>query len=273
VTKLDYKLLALDLDGTLIDDSLVITEPTKKAIAQAIERGVVVTLATGRMFRSALIFARELNLAAPLICYQGAMVRHSTTGETVFHQSLPFDQARAFIELAQKRNLHVNAYVDDHIYVAEMNEAASYYANLARVPAEVVGNLLNFIDRPEKAPTKLVIVTKEEQTLAVVEEFQATFANSLYVTRSHARFTEAVHPECSKGIALKALAQSLNIPIEQVMAIGDNLNDLPMLETAGLSIAVANAGPVVKATAGYVTQGEVSEGVIEAINRFILGNN
>jgi Cof subfamily protein (haloacid dehalogenase superfamily) len=270
VTELKYKLLALDLDGTLITDNLVITGAAKQAIAQAVEQGVVVTLATGRMFRSALLFAEELNLAAPLICYQGAMVRHSRTAETIFHQPLPYELARQFIELTQARGLHVNAYVDDHIYVAEMNEAARYYSNLARVPAEAVGNLLNFIDRPEKAPTKLVIVTDEAKTLAVLEEFQAAFGGALYVTRSHARFTEAVHPQCSKGVALRALARSLDIPIEKVIAIGDNLNDLPMLEAAGLSIAVANAGPVVKAKADFVTQGAVAEGVVEAINRFIL---
>ena len=271
MSELKYKLLALDVDGTLVTDTLVITEAAKKAIAQAVEQGVIVTLATGRMFRSALIFANELNLSAPLICYQGAMVRHSGTGETIFHQPVPFELARRFIELAQKKNLHVNAYVDDHIYVAAMTPEAKYYSDLARVPAEVVGNLLNFIDRPEKAPTKLVVVTDEDETLAVLNEFQAAFGHSLYVTRSHARFTEAVHPECSKGVALRALAKSLDIPIEQVMAMGDNLNDLPMLEAAGFSVAVANAGPGVKEKADFVTEGAVAAGVVEAINRFILG--
>jgi Cof subfamily protein (haloacid dehalogenase superfamily) len=273
VTELNYKLLALDVDGTLVTDTLVITEAAKRAIARAVERGVVVTLATGRMFRSALIFAQELHLSAPLICYQGAMVRHSGTGETIFHQPVPFELARQFIELAQKSNLHVNAYVDDRIYVAEMTDEAKYYSNLARVPAEVVGNLLNFIDRPERAPTKLVIVTDEDKTLEVLNEFEGAFGSSLYVTRSHARFTEAVHPECSKGVALKALAHSLDIPIEQVMAIGDNLNDLPMLEAAGFSVAVANAGPGVKEKANYVAEGAVAEGVVEAINGFILNQN
>lgn len=270
MTELKYKLLALDVDGTLVTDTLVITGPVKKAVAAAIERGVVVTLATGRMFRSAVQFADELNLSAPLICYQGAMVKHSRTGETIFHQPVPLDLARQFIELTQKRGLHVNAYVDDHIYVAEMNDEAKYYSNLARVPAEVIGDLLNFIDRPERAPTKLVIVTDEDKTLEVVNEFQAAFGHALYVTRSHARFTEAVHPDCNKGVALRALAKSLDIPVEKTIGIGDNLNDLPMLEMAGFSVAVANSTPGVKEKAGFVTEGAVGDGVVEAINRFIL---
>lgn len=263
-------MLALDVDGTLVTDDLVITDKVKTAIAAAVERGVIVTLATGRMFRSARQFSDELHLSAPLICYQGAMVRHSGTGETIFHQPVPFELARQFIELAQQRNIHINAYVDDHIYVAELTEEAKYYSALARVPAEVVGNLLDFIDRPEKAPTKLVLVTDPAKTLEVVNEFQAAFGHSLYVTRSHARFTEAVHSECSKGVALKALAKSLDIPIEQVIGVGDNLNDLPMLEAAGFSVAVANSFPGVKEKADYVTEGAVGDGVAEVINKFIL---
>ena len=270
MTEPEYKLLALDLDGTLVGDDLVISEEVKIAIARAVEKGVVVTLATGRMFRSAVQFARELNLSAPLICYQGAMVRHSVTGETIYHLPLPLEPARRFIALAQQRGYHLNSYVDDHIYVAEMTEEARYYSDLARVPAEVVGDLLQFIDRPEREPTKLVIVTNEDKTLQALHEMEAAFEGQLYITRSHARFTEAVNLACSKGAALNALAQSLQISREEVIAIGDNLNDLPMLEYAGLSIAVANSGPVVKEKARYVTQGAIAAGVVEAINRFIL---
>ncbi len=265
-----YKLLALDLDGTLIRDDLIITDEAKAAIWAAEQRGVVVTLATGRMFRSAVQFARELNLSVPLICYQGAMVRHSTTGETIYHLPIPYELARQFIALCHQKGYHVQAYVDDNIYVPVMNDEARYYCELARVQAEEVGDLLGFIDRPERSPTKLVVITDEQRNPTVLAEMQAAFEGPLYVTRSHPRFTEAVNPQCSKGVALAALAASLDIPREQVMAIGDNLNDLPMLEYAGLSVAVANAGSTVKAKVGYVTTGEVAQGVVEAINRFIL---
>lgn len=270
MTQTQYKLVALDLDGTLITDDLIITDEAKAAIRAAVAQGVVVTLATGRMFRSAEMFARELGLEVPLICYQGAMVKHSGTKETIYHQPVALDLARRFVSLAQANDYHVQAYVDDRILVPVMNEPARYYSNLARVPAEVVGDLLGYLDRPERAPTKLVIITGPEQTLTVVNQMQAAFGDTLYVTRSHPRFTEGVNPVCNKGVALLALAQSLDIPREQVLAVGDNLNDLPMLEAAGFSVAVANASPVVKEKAGYVTQGEVAAGVVEALNRFIL---
>ena len=270
VSELPYQLLALDLDGTLVTDDLIITQPVKAAIARAGQQGVIVTLSTGRMFQSALQFARELDLAVPLICYQGAMVRHSLTGETIYHQPVPLEVAQHFIAKTMEQRLHVNSYVDDRLYVAEMNEAARYYADLARVEANIVGDLLAFTDRPDRAPTKLVVVTEEDRTLAVVQEYQAAFGAGLYVTRSHARFAEAVNPQCNKGTALAALAKSLDIPREKVLAIGDNLNDLPMLKWAGLGIAVGNAGPIVQQSAHHVTQGRFAEGVIEAINEFVL---
>lgn len=270
MTKPHYKLLALDLDGTLITDDLIISDEAKAAIAAARTQGVLVTLVTGRMFQSAQMFAQELELAMPLICYQGALVRHSTTGETIYHQPIPLHLARQFISIAQEKGYHVNSYVDDQILVAQITPEAEYYSSLARVPAQVVGDLLHFTDRPERAPTKLVVIVNEAQTLGVVNEMQGIFGDQLYVTRSHPRFAEAVNPACNKGVALAALAQALDIPRQQVMAIGDNLNDLPMLEWAGLSVAVANASPTVKEKAGYVTQGAVAQGVVEAINRFIL---
>ncbi|HEX2910640.1 MAG TPA: Cof-type HAD-IIB family hydrolase [Chloroflexia bacterium] len=270
MTDLPYKLLALDLDGTLITDDLVIVPEAKAAIAAAIERGVVVTLATGRMFRSAVQFARELELSAPLICYQGAMVRHSITGETIFHLPIQYELARRFIELSHAHHYHVHTYVDDHLCVATLNKEAMYYAELARVEPEVVGDLLQFIDRPERAPTKLVIVTEEQETLTALNTMQAAFKDELYVTRSHPLFTEAVDPKCSKGAALEALAKSLDIPREQVIAVGDNLNDLPMLEWAGLGVAVANSTPGVKEKARFVTERPIAQGVVEVIQRFIL---
>lgn len=270
---MDYKLLALDVDGTLIGEDLVIIKEARQAIAAAQEKGVIVTLVTGRMFKSAVKIARELKLNTPIICYQGAMIRHAVTGETIYHKPIRLDLARQFIEEAQKRNYHINAYVNDHLCVASSTPEGRYYAELARVPLEEVGNLLNFVDSPEKEPTKLVIIVEEDQTLGVLREFQDIFGESLYLTRSHARFAEGVNPECSKGAALAALARSVNVPQEQVIAIGDNLNDLPMLEWAGLSVAVGTAAESVRAKAKYVTQGGIGYGVVETIEKFILRNN
>jgi Cof subfamily protein (haloacid dehalogenase superfamily) len=269
-TALKYRLVALDLDGTLITDDLLISAEAQAAIAAAIERGVIVTLATGRMYRSALPFAQTLKLAAPLICYQGAMVRHSVTGETLYHQTVPLELARAFIQAAQDRNYHVNAYVDDVLYVEKVTPEAQFYSQLGRVEANPVGPLLDFVNSEAHRPTKLVVVTQEAETLALLHQLEARFSPDLYVTRSHPRLTEAINPVCNKGAALQALAEQLGLQREEVMAIGDNLNDLPMLQYAGLGVAVANASVATKEAAAYVTKAAIAAGVVEAIQKFVL---
>jgi hydroxymethylpyrimidine pyrophosphatase-like HAD family hydrolase len=163
------------------------------------------------MFRSVVKIARELKLKGPVICYQGAMVRNIETGETIYHKPIELDYARRFLDYAATRGYHVNAYVDDHLCVARLNEEARYYSELSSVPAEEVGDLRQFIVSPDRCPTKLVIITEEDNTLQVVADLQDIFGANLYVTRSHPRFAEAVNPECSKGAALAALARSLNI--------------------------------------------------------------
>jgi Cof subfamily protein (haloacid dehalogenase superfamily) len=269
----EIKLLAFDLDGTALGHDLVITDELKEVVAEAVARDVMVTIATGRMYRSALQFAKELNLDAPLICYQGAMVREISTGETIYHLPISHDLAREFISLARQREYHVNLYVDDHLYVEQLNDEARYYSELARVPAEAVGDLWEFLDRSERDPTKLVVITDEQRTPQALSDMQQKFGNRLYITRSNPRFTEALNPQCNKGTALASIAHSLGLVSARVMAIGDDHNDLPMLDYAGVSVAVANAGPIVRQRARHVTKGFGTDGVIEAIRHFILNQN
>ena len=112
-----YKLLALDLDGTLIGLDLTISDKTKSAIAQLMSLGIIVTIATGRMFQSARPFAQELNIESPIICYEGAMIADPASAEVLWHKPVPLELARRVIEIATNHNLHVNAYLDDELYV------------------------------------------------------------------------------------------------------------------------------------------------------------
>src|SRR5436305_5481271 len=105
------KLIALDLDGTIFTDDLIISPRMRAAIREAQERGVILTLATGRMFRSARAIAEDLSIAQPLICYQGALVCHSTTAEVLYHKTVPLDLASAIIGETSRRGLHVNVYL------------------------------------------------------------------------------------------------------------------------------------------------------------------
>jgi Cof subfamily protein (haloacid dehalogenase superfamily) len=260
-----YKLLALDLDGTLIGLDLEISQRTKAAIKQIMSRGIIVTIATGRMFQSALPFAKELNISTPLICYEGAMIAKPDTKEILWHKPVPLSLAREAIELINKENLHINAYLDDELYVESLNEQAKLYSSISRVNPHPVGNLLDFLNRE---PTKLVVVGTAEQIDSINRILNEHFGNSLFIAKSYPRFCEVAHPDCSKANALSMLTDQLGIAQSEVVAIGDNPNDVNMVKWAGLGIAMANGSDETKEAADWVTGHLEKDGVAEAIEKF-----
>lgn len=266
------KLLALDLDGTIFTDDLIISERTRHAIKAAQERGVLVTIATGRMFTSARKIAADLGIAAPLICYQGAMLRDSSTGETLYHKTIPLALAHEIVTTTQQQGLHLNVYLDDRLYVAHMTEGARFYSQINYgLPMHEVGDLHVWLDtQGGKEPTKLVIVTPREQTDTVLDEFTSRYGDRLQVTKSHPRFTEFTNKECSKGTALAFLAAHLGVARAEVMAIGDGHNDLDMLRWAGYSFAMPTAPQAVLDIAHGVCLPLDEDGAAEAIERFVL---
>ena len=261
------RLLALDLDGTLLVDDREITPRVRNAIAAAQGRGVKVTVATGRMFRSARRFAAALNVDVPIICYQGALVRDPGTGETLASTVLPVEPALAVLDFARTRELHINAYLDDELYMESLTPEGRFYADTSQVPIRLADDLRKVARR---GTTKLVMVTDEDRVPAVVDALQAQFGDCLTVTRSHPRFAETIGRGVNKGTGLRALAQWLGIPLEQTMAIGDNFNDLPLVTTAGLGVAMGDGDPRVRAAADWVTGSYAEDGVATAIEKYIL---
>jgi|TARA_B100002003_G_C14081097_1_gene520086 hypothetical protein len=260
-----YKLLALDLDGTLIGKDLVISPRTKNAIGQLIARGVIITIATGRMFQSARPFAQELNISVPIICYEGAMIANPNTKEVLWHKPVPLNLAKRAIEIANKKELHINAYLDDELYVETVNEKAVLYASIARVSANAVGNLLDFLNRE---PTKLVIVGTPEEIDGIDKTLKDEFKGALHVAKSFPHFCEIAHRECSKANALSMLADKLDIAQSEVVAIGDNPNDVDMVRWAGMGIGMANGTDEVKEVADWITGSIEEDGVAQAVEKF-----
>ncbi len=266
------KLLALDLDGTLFGDDLFISNRTRRAIRAAQGKGVLVTIATGRMFASARNIAADLGIEAPLICYQGALVRHSSTADTLYHKTVPNPIAHEVICETKWRGLHLNAYLNDVLYVAQLTPEARFYSQLNMdLKVVVVGDLREWLDtRYGEELTKMVIVTDPEQTDSVLAEFTAMYADRLQVIKSHPRFTEFTNVECSKGTALSFLAASIGIDREEVMAIGDGHNDLDMLRWAGFGFAMPTAPQPVLDIAHAICLPIAEDGAADVIERFIL---
>ena len=266
------KLLALDLDGTIFGDDLLIAPRTRRAIADAQAAGVVVTIATGRMFRAARYIAAELNIQGPLICYQGAMVRDARTDETLLHKTVPHHLAEEVIMLTSGQGLHLNVYLNDSLYVEKVTPEARFYAQINMdMPLNAVGDLRNWLNLQHfNEATKLVIVTDSEQTDAVLAAYTEMFGDRLQVTKSHPRFTEFTNCECSKGRSLAQLAAHYGFAREEVMAIGDGHNDTDMIAWAGWGVAMETAPQAVRDVARIICPPLTQDGAADAIERYIL---
>lgn len=265
-------LIALDLDDTLLGPDLAVSERARAAIARAQKRGVRVTLATGRMFRSALPYARELGLVTPLITYNGGLIKDPLTGEVLRLRTIPAPLAREVALQARSEGFTLNIYLEDTLYVAEINAAVEYYLSIAQVEPHPVGDLVALLEResPRALPTKLLICATEAEVDQLLPRLRKLYRGRLRITRSKPRFIEMEPAEVNKGEALAYLARHLGIERKRVMAVGDGENDLDMLRYAGVSVAVRTAPPHVRAVARYLTGSAGEEGVAEAIERWAL---
>jgi Cof subfamily protein (haloacid dehalogenase superfamily) len=263
------RLLAIDLDGTLIDDRLQMNPKDADAVRAASAAGVQIVITTGRMFRSARPYAEQLGLRGPMINYQGAVVRDLQTEEVWYRCELSVGMQQRVLAYAEPRDWHVNTYINEEVYTARARPEADLYAEVARVPYHVVGPLSKWISGDA---TKMVLVDLDAKAVPQrMAELSAWMDGVARVTRSLAWFVEVVNPAVSKAAALEIVTARLGIAREAVCAIGDNTNDLDMIRWAGLGVAMATAPEDVKREAGYVTGTTQDAGVAQAIERFVLG--
>ena len=273
--ELPIRLIALDIDGTIIGDAHEITERTIRAVRAAMERDIAVSLVTGRMVSSAMRFASELGLTGPIVGYQGGLIRAMPLpdtrrlGKLLFHTPLPADAARSILTWTRARGLdpHVN-HLERFILRADDPRADDYSAFMG-ARAELVPDLLEAIDHPV---TKILAVGEPPVPVDVAPLARAEFAGRADVTISHPRFLEFVAPGVSKGRAIRFLARRLRIPLAATLAIGDQWNDLEMLAEVGHGTAMPSAPPEVRAAARYVAPPLEDDGAARMIEELVLAS-
>lgn len=270
----DIKLLVLDIDGTIAGTSNEIREPVKQAIRAAQAQGVKVAIATGRMYRSALRFHQEVGSDLPLLAYQGGLIRHPKTQEIHRHWTVAKDIALHLLDYFEQPDLRsllsVHFYINDQLYVREITPETKLYAERSQVEAIAVGDLRRVLDNE---PTKVLALSDD---VALIEKLfgglrQHYTPAELYLTKSVATFFEATNSLVNKGTAVRYLAEEmLGLQAEQVMTVGDNFNDVEMLEYAGIGVAMGDAPEGVKAIADWVAPSVEVDGAAAAIEAFIL---
>lgn len=262
-----YKLIAIDLDGTLLTDDLTVSPGTVQAIQRAVEAGTIVTIATGRMFASAKQFAQQLEINVPLITYQGALIMDVEEKEVVYERLVSPDIAQKLVEISAEKNIHLQVYQDDILYGAVENEELVSYAEGVKVPYTVEPDLLKLA---EKGFTKALFIESPEVIDVLQEELKTLFGDRAHIAKSKPHFLEVTHPEANKGLALLHLAKTLGIDQSEIIGIGDNHNDKELIETAGVGVAMGNAVQEMKDIADFVTLTNNEDGVGHVIEKFVL---
>ena len=271
-------LIALDLDGTLIADDLVLRPRTVAAIAAARERGVAVSIVTGRMTTSALPYARQLGLVDPLVAYQGALIRalpapdrDPRLGRILAHRPLAADAARDVIAWAKSVGLepHVN-HLERFVIQAD-DPRAEDYSSFLGARAELVDDLRAWLRHPVSQVISVAAATAPIPE-SILAEGRRRFAGRAAVTISHPRFLEFLAPDVSKLVGVRHLARRARVPLGRVLAIGDQFNDLEMIAGVGHGAAMPSAPDPVRAAARYVAPPLADEGAAQLIEELVLAS-
>jgi hypothetical protein len=270
---LPIRLIALDIDGTLVGEDLIIGDRTMAAIAEARRRGIEVSLVTGRMVTSALPFAHALGLTGPIVGQQGALIRAMPApgargvGRLLYHRPLPPDVTIDVVRWCQARDLIPHFNHLEWMIVGATEERLEEYRHF-------VGDRLRIVDdvraRAARPVTKVVAIGEGNHSLEVLDEARVHFAGRAEVTLSHPRFLEFLSPGVSKGQAVRWLARRLGVPLGQAMAVGDQYNDLEMISEVGHGIAMPSAPAAVQAAAQFVAPPVGEQGAAQMIERIAL---
>ena len=262
------KLVAFDVDGTLVGRDLTISEAVRAAIGRMRDAGIAGCLVTGRMYRATLPFARELHFDAPIVCYQGAAVIDPASDEVLHHLVLENDVVSDLVDAAERDRAHLQLYRNDEYYCEQRNRFSDFYASLAQTQPVIVPSLREAF--AYSGATKAVIVADAPDAARYAERLQEALGDRAYVTRSLPEFVEAINPKVDKGDALRLVAQRLGASMKDVVAIGDSWNDAPLLRAAGFGIAMGSAPEELRAVAQAVVGDVAHDGVAEAIERYVL---
>ena len=262
----NYKLIAIDMDGTLLTSDKKILRETKEDLQYAHNKGVTVCICTGRGYPAARKYVDELELEMPLILYNGCRIRYSQNPEVLYNQVIEFDVAKKVYELITKYNGTCCFWREDKLYFNKNDEYALYYEQITSIKPTIIeqisDDLLTNINK--------FIWCGEFDWLEKVRKEILIEIEGINYFKSQPRFLEIVPPSVDKGQSLNELCKLLGIAQDEVIAIGDEENDLSMIKYAGMGVAMSNAKDIVKENANYITLSNDENGVGEVVRKFIV---
>ncbi|MCH4172416.1 MAG: sugar-phosphatase [Lactobacillus sp.] len=266
------KLVAIDMDGTLLDDHQQITPENIAAIQKADAAGVQIVLASGRPLAGLKQYLTQLQLWQKdryTITFNGALVQENATDKTILEHTVPLATFKTFANLAQELNLHIHAEDKDRMYTPNRDISKYTVIESALVDLPLYYRTLDEFP-PDTHFSKVMMIDEPDLINAAEPKIPADLKKAYYIVKSTPYFLEVMNRQVSKGKALNELADYLGFEQSEVMAIGDQGNDLSMVQYAGMGVAMANAIDTVKASATIQTASNNDSGVAQAINQYVL---
>ncbi len=266
-----YKLIALDMDGTLLNEEKIVTERTKKAIKAARDKGVTVVLATGRPIDGVTRYLEELDMYTDedyVLSYNGGLVLKTKSREVVCKMGLIGEDVHYLYDLSKKLGVNIHAFSEENGLVTPKN---SKYTEVEASINNITIQEINFDDiKNNESYIKVMMIDEPEILQKAVDNLPKEVYEKYTVVRSTPYFLEFLNKEVNKGVGVELLAKHLGVKREEIITMGDAGNDLHMIEYAGMGIAMGNAFEEVKKVANYITDSNNEDGVATAIEKFVL---
>ncbi len=270
-----YKLIAMDLDGTILNSYKQISQRNLTEIKRVVAKGIKVVVCSGRIYKAAKLYARQIGTKELVIACNGATIRDASDDSVLFENSLNPEDCLKIIDICHEEDIYFHTYINDTLYTEKLLYGSTFYSKLNeslqpedRIDVMVVDDVKNVISNSGLKASKIVAVSDDRQQLLKGRK-RAEEVKTVEVMSSFGDNFEVMNRGVSKANALDFIMKRYGIINEEVIAIGDNENDYSMIKMAGLGIAMGNGEDLVKRIADFITLSNDDDGVAEAIKRFI----
>ena len=260
------KMIATDIDGTIVSAGSDFTPEVRNCIKKLSDKGIKVVLVTGRMHSSAVHVAKDLGLDTPIISYQGGLIK-DFNGKTLYQKNLNSNYAKDIIKWAKANNIHINLYIEDKLYVDNDNETVRKYVDGKYINYTVC----SFDDIKIENVNKILAIDyhNADRVSQWVEELKEKYPQ-LYIVKSTPYFCEIGSIDAKKSNGVEFLCNYWGIKKENVLAIGDQDNDIDLVASGGIGVAMGNASENLKSVAGYITDTVCNNGFVKAVEKYVF---
>lgn len=265
-----YKLIAVDMDGTLLNENKEISNRCLKAIFELKDKGKHIVIATGRPLNGVMRYVEKLNLFDIndyVVAFNGALVQSTSTKEIIYNKPLSLEEYKDLYAVSQQLEVNVHALTYDSVLTPKNNPYTIIESDINQIP--IIEGSIDEID-PSTIIVKVMFIDDPEKLDVAIPKLPTWVKEKYAIVRSTPYFLEFLDKSVNKGAGVSAIAQQLGIDREEIICVGDAGNDLDMIRYAGLGVAMGNAMDEVKSAADYITHSNEEDGVAFVIEKFML---